>query len=55
MPERSKPGETCSTPSLDESQRRVVAFFLLLDQIPVRDQDAEEAPSSDIVSLNDAD
>jgi hypothetical protein len=53
MPEWSKPGETCTTPSLNESKRRVVAFFLLLSQIPTEGQDAEETSISNPVSAGD--
>lgn len=53
MPEWSKPGETYLNPSLDENQRRVVRFFMLLDQIPVGEQNAEEASLPDSLSENE--
>lgn len=53
MPEWSKPGETYLNPSLNEDQRRVVRFFMLLDQIPVGEPDAEEASSPNSLSENE--
>ena len=52
MPERSKPEETRITPSFDENQRRVVAFFMLLSQISARGDDAQETGAPDEVSAD---
>lgn len=52
MPERSKPEETRITPSFDENQRRVVAFFMLLSQMSARGDDAQETRAPDEVSAD---
>ncbi|MDK3157109.1 hypothetical protein QPK87_11035 [Kamptonema cortianum] len=53
MPDLAKAGETASSTPLDESQRRVIAFFALLSKMPVGDEDAQEARTSDEVPPND--
>lgn len=54
MPNPAKSGETGVTPALNESQRRVVNFFLLMAEISAEQENANQTHESDGLPVDDA-